>query len=145
MTTTTNDMNDFNAGVIEEFRANGGTAGGIFDGKPLLLLHNVGARSGTDFVTPLVYLDDGDNWAIFASKGGAPNNPGWYHNLKAQPAVTIEVGGDTVDVTAEEVTGDERDRLYSIQEEQQPQFADYQRKTDRKIPVILLRPRGQVI
>lgn len=138
MTTT---PNDFNAGVIEEFRANGGTAGGIFEGKPLLLLHNVGARSGTDFVTPLVYLADGDNWVVFASKGGAPNNPGWYHNLKAQPAVSIEIGSDTVDVTAEEATGPERDRLYSIQEEQQPQFAGYAQKTDRQIPVIVLKPR----
>jgi deazaflavin-dependent oxidoreductase (nitroreductase family) len=133
--------NDFNAGVIEEFRANGGTAGGMFEGKPLLLLHNVGAKSGTDFITPLVYLADGDNWVIFASKGGAPNNPGWYHNLKAQPVVSIEIGSDTVDVTAEEATGEERDRLYSIQEEQQPQFAEYAQKTDRKIPVIVLKPR----
>ncbi|HXF29916.1 MAG TPA: nitroreductase family deazaflavin-dependent oxidoreductase [Solirubrobacterales bacterium] len=138
MTTT---PHDFNARVIEEFRANGGTAGGMFEGKPLLLLHNVGARSGTDFVTPLVYLADGENWVIFASKGGAPNNPGWYHNLKAQPAVSIEIGSDTVNVTAEEVTGEERDRLYSIQEEQQPQFTDYAQKTDRKIPVIVLKPR----
>jgi deazaflavin-dependent oxidoreductase (nitroreductase family) len=138
MTTT---PNDFNAEVIEEFRANGGTAGGMFEGMPLLLLHNVGARSGTEFVTPLVYLADGDNWVIFASKGGAPNNPGWYHNLKAQPEVSIEVGSDTVDVTAEEATGEERDRLYSTQEEQQPQFAGYAQNTDRKIPVIVLKPR----
>ena len=138
MTTT---PNDFNADVIEEFRANGGSAGGMFEGKPLLLLHNVGAKSGTDFVTPLVYLADGDNWVIFASKGGAPNNPGWYHNLKAQPSVSIEIGSDTVDVTAEEATGTERDRLYSIQEKQQPQFAEYAQKTDRKIPVIVLKPR----
>lgn len=142
MTTTPKEFNDFNAGVIEEFRANGGTAGGIFEGKPLLLLHNVGARSGTDFVTPLVCLEDGGNWVIFASKGGAPNNPGWYHNLKAQPAVSIEIGSDTVEVTAEEATGPERDRLYSIQSEQQPQFADYAQKTDRTIPVIVLKPRG---
>jgi deazaflavin-dependent oxidoreductase (nitroreductase family) len=138
MTTT---PNDFNAEVIEEFRANGGTAGGMFEGKPLLLLHNVGAKSGTEFVTPLVYLADGDNWVIFASKGGAPNNPGWYHNLKAQPEASIEIGSDTVDVTAEEATGTERERLYSIQEEQQPQFAEYAQKTDRKIPVIVLKPR----
>jgi deazaflavin-dependent oxidoreductase (nitroreductase family) len=133
--------NDFNAGVIEEFRANGGTAGGMFEGKPLLLVHNVGARSGKEFVTPLVYLADGENWVIFASKGGAPNNPGWYHNLKAQPDVSIEIGSDTVNVTAEEATGPERDRLYGIQEEQQPQFAEYAEKTDRKIPVIVLKPR----
>jgi deazaflavin-dependent oxidoreductase (nitroreductase family) len=139
MTTT---PNDFNAGVIEEFRANGGTAGGIFEGKPLLLLHNTGAKSGKDFVTPLVYLEDRGNWAIFASKGGAPNNPGWYHNLKAHPEVSIEIGTDTIEVIAEEVTGPERDRLYAIQEEQQPQFAEYAQKTDRKIPVIVLKPRG---
>jgi deazaflavin-dependent oxidoreductase (nitroreductase family) len=142
MTTTPNDMNDFNAAVIEEFRANGGKAGGIFEGKPLLLLHNVGAKSGTEFVTPLVYLADGDAWAIFASKGGAPANPGWYHNLKAHPEVSIEIGTETVEVTAEEATGAERDRLYSIQEEQQPQFAEYAQKTDRKIPVVVLKPRG---
>ena len=106
------DMNDFNAGVIEEFRANGGKAGGMFEGKPLLLLHNVGAKSGTEFVTPLVYLADGDDYVIFASKGGAPNNPGWYHNLKAGPNVSIEVGTEKLEVTAEEATGAERDRLY---------------------------------
>lgn len=141
MTTTPNDMNDFNAGVIEEFRANGGTAGGMFEGMPLLLLHNVGAKSGTAFVTPLVYLDEGGDWFIFGSKGGAPVNPGWYHNLKANPEVAIEIGTDTVDVTAEELTGEERDRIYAIQAEQQPQFADYAQKTDRKIPVIALKPR----
>jgi deazaflavin-dependent oxidoreductase (nitroreductase family) len=132
---------DFNAGVIEEFRANGGKAGGMFEGKPLLLLHNVGAKSGTDFVTPLVYLADGDRYLIFASKGGAPQNPGWYHNLKANPEVSIEVGTETLPVLAEELTGDERDRLYAKQEEEQPQFAEYARNTDRKIPVIALSPR----
>jgi deazaflavin-dependent oxidoreductase (nitroreductase family) len=131
---------DFNAGVIEEFRANGGKAGGIFEGKPLLLVHNVGAKSGRQFVTPLVYLADGDRYAIFASKGGAPNNPGWYHNLKAGPNVSIEVGTETLAAVAEEATGEERDRLYAIQEEQQPQFAEYAQKTDRKIPVIVLTP-----
>jgi deazaflavin-dependent oxidoreductase (nitroreductase family) len=139
MSTTPNDFND---NVIEEFRTNGGKAGGMFEGKPLLLLHNVGAKSGREFVTPLVYLGDDGNHVIFASKGGAPNNPGWYHNLKAGPNVSIEVGTDTLDVVAEEATGEERDRLYSIQEEQQPQFADYAQKTDRKIPVIVLKPRG---
>ena len=136
------DMNDFNAGVIEEFRANGGKAGGMFEGKPLLLLHNVGAKSGEGYVTPLVYLDDDGRHVIFASKGGAPQNPGWYHNLKAQPNVSIEVGDDTLEVVAEEVTGEERDRLYATQAEQQPQFAEYEQKTDRKIPVIALKPRG---
>ena len=135
------DMNDFNAGVIEEFRANGGKAGGMFEGKPLLLLHNVGAKSGTEFVTPLVYLPEGDDYVIFASKGGAPNNPGWYHNLKAGPNVSIEVGTEKLDVTATEATGAERDRLYGIQKEQQPQFAEYEQNTDRTIPVLVLSPR----
>ena len=133
--------NDFNGQVIEEFRANGGKAGGMFEGKPLLLLHNVGAKSGQEYVTPLVYLADGGRYLIFASKGGAPSHPGWFHNLKAAPNVSIEVGGDTVEVLAEELTGEERDRLYRVQEEQQPQFAEYAQKTDRKIPVIALTPR----
>jgi deazaflavin-dependent oxidoreductase (nitroreductase family) len=132
---------DFNAEVIAEFRANGGKAGGMFEGKPLLLVHNVGAKSGKKFVTPLVYLADGDRYVIFASKGGAPNNPGWYHNLKAGPDVSIEVGTETLAAVAEEVTGEERDRLYGIQEEQQPQFSEYAQKTDRKIPVIVLTPQ----
>ncbi|MBS1842990.1 MAG: nitroreductase family deazaflavin-dependent oxidoreductase [Actinobacteria bacterium] len=135
-------MNDFNAQVIEEFRANGGTAGGIFEGKPLLLLHHVGARSGTDYVTPLVYLGEDGRTFIFASKGGAPNHPGWFHNLKASPEVSMEIGGDTVKVVAEEVTGAERDRIYEIQKEQQPQFAEYEANTDRKIPVVELKPRS---
>jgi deazaflavin-dependent oxidoreductase (nitroreductase family) len=133
---------DFNAGVIEEFRANGGKAGGMFEGKPLLLVHNVGAKSGREFVTPLVYLADDDRYVIFASKGGAPVNPGWYHNLKARPNVSIEVGTDTLEVVAEEAIGEERDRLYGIQEQQQPQFAEYAVKTKRKIPVIVLTPRA---
>jgi deazaflavin-dependent oxidoreductase (nitroreductase family) len=135
------DMNDFNAGVIEEFHAGEGKAGGMFEGKPLLLLHNVGAKSGTEFVTPLVYLAEGDDYVIFASKGGAPNNPGWYHNLKAGPNVSIEVGTEKLDVTATEATGGERDRLYEIQKEQQPQFSEYEQKSDRTIPVIVLSPR----
>ena len=133
---------DFNAAVIEEFRAKGGKAGGMFEGMPLLLLHNVGARSGREFVTPLVYLADGDRYVIFSSKGGAPVNPGWYHNLKAGPHVSIEVGTDTLDAVAVEATGEERDRLYGIQEAQQPQFAEYATKTERQIPVIVLTPRG---
>ena len=133
---------DFNAKVIEEFRANGGKAGGMFEGMPLVLVHNVGAKSGREFVTPLVYLDDGGRRYIFGSKGGAAVHPGWYYNLKAEPNVTIEVGTDTLDVVAEELTGEERDRIFAIQKKQQPQFAGYEQKTDRTIPVIALDPRG---
>src|ERR1700749_4519983 len=99
----------FNSQVIDEFRANGGKAGGMFEGMPLLLVHNVGAKSGTEYVTPLVYLADGDDYVIFASKGGAPENPGWYHNLKAEPNVSVEVGDRKLEVLATEATGDERD------------------------------------
>lgn len=128
--------------VIAEFRANDGKVGGIFEGMPLVLVHNVGAKSGKEFITPLVYLPDGDRYVIFASKGGAPANPGWYYNLKASPNVTIEVGAETHPAVAEELTGDERDSIYATQAEQQPQFAEYAQKTDRKIPVIALTPRG---
>jgi deazaflavin-dependent oxidoreductase (nitroreductase family) len=133
---------DFNSQVIEDFRAKGGKPGGMFEQMPLLLLHNVGAKSGTQFITPLAYLADGDRYVIFASKAGAPNNPGWFHNLKAGPKVTIEVGTETLAAVAEEATGEERDRLYRIQEEQVPQFAEYAQKTDRQIPVIVLTPQS---
>jgi deazaflavin-dependent oxidoreductase (nitroreductase family) len=132
---------DFNTQVIEAFRANGGKPGGPFENTPVLLLHNVGAKSGKEYVTPLVYLPDGENYVIFASKGGAPENPGWFHNLKARPDVSIEVGEEKLDVLATEVTGEERDRLYSTQESQQPQFGEYAEKTDRKIPVVVLSPK----
>jgi deazaflavin-dependent oxidoreductase (nitroreductase family) len=135
-------MNDFNAQVIEEFRANGGKAGGMFEGMPLVLVHNVGAKSGKEYVTPLVYLPEDGRTFIFASKGGAPSHPGWFHNLKANPEASIEIGSDTVEVVAVEVTGDERDRIYEVQKAQQPQFAEYEAKTDRKIPVIELTPKS---
>jgi len=135
-------MNDFNAQVIEEFRASGGTAGGMFEGKPLLLLHNVGAKSGTEYVTPLVYLGEDGRTFIFASKGGAPNHPGWFHNLKANPEVSIEIGVDTKEVVAVELTGEDRARIFEIQKEQQPQFAEYEAATDRQIPVIELAPKS---
>src|ERR1700761_7677072 len=100
--------NDFNTQVIEEFRANDGVVGGVFEGKPLVLVHNVGAKSGKEYVTPLVYLDDDGRYLIFASKGGAPEHPGWFHNLKANPDATIEIGTEKFDVVAEEITGEER-------------------------------------
>jgi deazaflavin-dependent oxidoreductase (nitroreductase family) len=131
---------DFNARIIEEFRANDGVVGGPFEGATLLLLHHVGAKSGKDRINPLVYQRDGDRYVIFASKAGAPTNPDWYHNLKAHPNVTIEVGTDTIEVVASEATGDERDRLFNAQVERSPQFGEYRDKTDRVIPVILLTP-----
>lgn len=132
---------EFNAHVIDEFRANEGRVGGMFEGMPLLLLHHTGARSGQSRVNPLVYQRDEDRYVIFASKGGAPSNPAWYHNVKANPDVRIEVGTERFDATACEATGDERHRLFRTQAEQHPQFGDYERKTDRVIPVIVLTPR----
>jgi deazaflavin-dependent oxidoreductase (nitroreductase family) len=132
---------DFNAQIIEEFRANEGRVGGMFESMPLLLLHHTGARSGTSYTNPLAYMRDDDRFVIFASKGGAPDNPGWYYNLKSHPDVTIEVGTDTVDVRAGEADSDERERLFSAQAERSPAFAEYQAKAGRTIPVMVLTPR----
>ncbi len=131
---------DFNAQIIEEFHANEGRVGGMFEGMPVLLLHHTGARSGKGRVNPLVYQSDDGRYVVFASKGGAPTNPDWYHNLKAHPDTTIEVGTDTIDVIAGEATGDERDRLFRSQAERYPQFAEYEKQTPRTIPVMVLTP-----
>jgi deazaflavin-dependent oxidoreductase (nitroreductase family) len=134
-------MPDFNEQVITEFRDNDGKVGGMFEGKAMILVHHVGAKSGEARIAPLVYLPDADRFVVFASKGGAPENPSWYHNLKAHPETEVEVGGSTYPVVAEEVTGDERERLYAAQVAVEPQFGDYQNKTERRIPVIVLAPR----
>jgi deazaflavin-dependent oxidoreductase (nitroreductase family) len=131
---------DFNAQVIAEFRASGGRVGGRFANANLLLLHTEGAKSGKAYVNPVAYLADGDRYVIFASKAGAPTNPGWYHNLLAHPDVTIEVGAQTFDATASVATGPERERLFDSQVQAMPQFADYAQKTARAIPVVVLTP-----
>ena len=134
--------NDFNAQVIEEFRANQGHVGGMFEHMPLVLLHHRGAKSGTDRINPVAYLKDGDRYVVYASKGGSPTHPGWYHNLKAHPETTIEVGTDTIDVIASEAEGEERDRLFNTVAEGSPQFAEYAEKAgERQIPVMVLTPR----
>ena len=133
-------MSDWNTQIIEEFRTNHGKVGGNFAGAPLLLLHSTGAKSGQERVHPMMYLADGDRYLVFASKAGAPTNPDWYHNVKANPSVIIEVGTQTIVAQAEEVVGEERDRLYAQQATLYPGFADYEAKTDRVIPVIALRP-----
>jgi deazaflavin-dependent oxidoreductase (nitroreductase family) len=137
---STSSPNDFNERIIEQFRANRGRVGAPFEGRPLLLLHHTGARTGTPRVNPLAYLADGDRYVIFASKAGAPTNPDWYHNLRAHPDVTIEVGTDTLKATAREVTGKERERLFAAMADRSPSFAEYQRRTERLIPVIALDP-----
>ena len=134
-------MTDYNASIIEEFRANHGKVGGNFEGAPLLLLHSVGAKSGQERVSPMMYLRDGDRYLVFASKAGAPDNPDWYHNLRANPDATIEVGADTLDVRAEELPRAERDAKYAEQAALFPGFKGYEEKTDRIIPVVALVPR----
>jgi deazaflavin-dependent oxidoreductase (nitroreductase family) len=133
-------MSDWNTQIIEEFRANGGKVGGQFEGAPLLLLHTTGARSGQARVNPMMYQADGDNFAVFASKAGAPTNPDWYHNLVGNPRASVEVGDATISVVARVAEGDDRDRLWSRQKELYPGFADYEAKTTREIPVIILEP-----
>ena len=130
--------NDWNTNVIEEFRANEGRVGGPFEGAPMLLLHHIGARSGTERVSPLVYLPHGDQLIIIASKGGAPTNPDWYHNLRAHPVVDVEVGTARFTVKATESVGEERAGLWDRIVGQMPGFADYQRNTARQIPVLIL-------
>ncbi len=132
-------MADHNTGIIEEFRANGGKVGGFFEGASMLLLHTIGAKSGQPRVNPLVYLPDGDRFVVCATKGGAPTSPDWYYNLLANPEVSIEVGVETIPVRASEVQDDaEREALYARQVERRPGFAEYPKKTTRRIPIMAL-------
>ena len=131
-------MSDWNTQIIDEFRANEGRVGGQFAGAPMILVHHTGARTGTERVNPLVYFPDGDRMVIIASAGGAPKNPDWYHNLKAHPRTSVEVGAETFEVDVVEVTGDERDRLWDRVVTAMPGFGDYQRNTARRIPLLAL-------
>ncbi|MCW2911895.1 MAG: hypothetical protein JWL68_6684 [Actinomycetia bacterium] len=134
------EAEDWNSKIIAEFRANGGKVGGPFEGSLLLLLHTVGAKSGQPRVNPVMYQDIGDGVAVFASKAGAPTNPAWYFNLLATPRARAEIGTGTVEVVAREAEGAERDRIWEAQKRDYPGFADYERKTTRQIPVIILEP-----
>lgn len=131
-------FDEMNSTVIEQFRANGGKAGGIFEGKLLVLVHHIGAKSGTERIAPLVALSDEGRIYIFASKGGADTHPDWYHNLVANPEITVELGTETYQATARILEGAERDEIYAKQVETEPQFGEYQRKTERVIPVVEL-------
>jgi deazaflavin-dependent oxidoreductase (nitroreductase family) len=133
---------DWNSQIIAEFRANEGKVGGPFEGGTLLLLHTVGAKSGKARVNPVAYQDLGDGVAVFASKGGAPTNPDWYYNLVANPQVSAEIGTQTRPFVARVAEGAERDRIWAAQKSANPGFADYERKTTRQIPVIILQPVG---
>lgn len=133
-------MSDWNAAVIDEFRASGGNVGGNFAGAPLLLLHTTGARTGQERVNPMMYRRVGDHVAVFASKAGAPTNPDWFHNLVANPAVTAEIGTQTLPFKARVAAGAERDEIWAAQKADYPGFADYESKTTRQIPVVILEP-----
>ena len=137
----TQQLDDWNTRNIKEFRDSGGKIAQFGDAPVLLLTHS-GAKSGTRRTNPLVYLPEGETMYVFASKGGASTNPDWYYNLIANPAATVEVGTETFEVEASEVTGEERDRIFARQSELRPQFAQYQANTSRKIPVIALRRRA---
>ena len=131
-------MDDFNEKLIDEFRANGGKVGGPFEGAPLLLLHTTGAKTGRTRVKPLAYRREGDRLVVFGTKGGAPTNPEWYYNIRANPRVTVEVGNDRFEADARIAPPDERDRIWRLQTRDAPVFADYQKRTDRTIPVVIL-------
>lgn len=127
-----------NTKIIEEFRSNHGIVGGYFKGATLLLLTTKGAKSGKEFVIPVVYTKDGDHYVIIASKGGAPTNPGWYYNLIAHPEISVEVGDEKFKARAINKTGEERERLFDQHAKQYPNFNDYKAKTTRVIPVFVL-------
>jgi deazaflavin-dependent oxidoreductase (nitroreductase family) len=134
-------MNDYNRRLIEEFRANGGKVGGMWEGTPLLLLTTIGAKSGQRRMTPMGYMPEGDRLIVFASSGGAPTHPDWYHNLVAHPQVTVEVGTETFDAIAVVAEDEERDRLWTKGVALYPSLAEHQAKTTRQIPVIALSRR----
>jgi deazaflavin-dependent oxidoreductase (nitroreductase family) len=131
-------MTEINNKVIEEFRANGGKVGGQFAGAPMVLLTTKGAKSGKPYVHPLVYTKDGDRYVLIASFAGAPKHPSWYHNIVADPTVTLEIGNEKFHAKAKITSGDERERLYNAQAALMPFFDDYRKKTSRQIPVIAL-------
>jgi deazaflavin-dependent oxidoreductase (nitroreductase family) len=132
-------MPDWNTAIIEEFRANGGKVKG-WEGAPLLILHTTGARTGKEHVNPVTYREVGDSIAIFASKAGAPDNPDWFHNLVANPSVRAEIGSGIVAFTARVASPEEREPIWTAQKASNPGFAEYESKTSRQIPVVILEP-----
>ncbi|HEV3045916.1 MAG TPA: nitroreductase family deazaflavin-dependent oxidoreductase [Solirubrobacteraceae bacterium] len=134
---------EYNAKIIGEFRAKNGCVGGTWEDIPLLLLHHTGARSGVSRVNPVAYLPNDPGYLIWAANGGAPSNPDWYHNLTAHPNTRIEIGTETINVVAEEATGEERERLFKTATRRYPQLAEAARKTDRVIPMIVLTPTSE--
>lgn len=132
-------MSDWNTGIIEEFRANEGIVGGHFQGAPITLLHTTGAKSGAERINPLMYLADGDRFVVFASKGGHDFHPHWMLNIEANPDVEMEIGTERFKGRAQVLReGAERDRLFNEQARRYPQFAEYEKKADRTIPVVVI-------
>ena len=134
------DLDEFNAGIITEFREKDGQVGGPYEGVPMLLLHTVGRKSGRPRVNPLVYRPHGDGFAVFGTFAGSPEDPQWYRNLMADRRATAEIGTDTIKVTARLADGDERRQLWDAQVADHPRFADYQERARRQIPVVVLTP-----
>jgi deazaflavin-dependent oxidoreductase (nitroreductase family) len=141
-TDATDEYRSFNENLINEYRANGGKVSGMFAGAPLLLLTTRGAKSGQPRVAPVAYTRDGDRYVIIASKGGAPTNPDWFHNIRANPEVTVELGAESFPARAAIQNGGERQRLFDQMAAQMPGFADYQKNTTRQLPVIVLERVG---
>ena len=131
-------LNDYNTKLINEFRANDGQIQGDFANAPIVLITHTGAKSGKQRTNPIAYMRDGDNVVVIASKGGSPTNPAWYHNLVANPVVTVELPGETYQARARVAAGDERERLFAAQAAIMPNFKAYQDKTTRQLPVIVL-------
>ena len=136
---TPGDMNDFNTTIIEEFRANDGVVGGPFEGAPMILITTTGAKTGKQRTNPLVSYTEGGRRFIMASKGGAPDNPDWFHNLKANPDVKVELGTEAFEARAEQVPEPERSEIFGRVGEVMPNFAEYEKKTDRVIPLVELK------
>jgi deazaflavin-dependent oxidoreductase (nitroreductase family) len=134
------ERTNWNEHIIDEFRTSGGHVGGAFEGAPLLLLHSTGARSGQERVNPMMYQRVGDSYAVFASKAGAPSNPDWYYNLVAHPDATIEIGDEVEKVVARVAGPAERSGIWARQKDRYPGFADYEQRTEREIPVVILEP-----
>lgn len=135
-------FNEFNKKIMAEFHDNADKVGGPFAGADVLILTTTGAKSGQTRWNPLVYSKDGDRFTIFASKGGAPTSPDWYHNLVANPSAVIEVGSDVISVDAAIAVGAERDRLYAQHAARMPQFLQYAKNTTRTIPVVVLNRKS---
>jgi deazaflavin-dependent oxidoreductase (nitroreductase family) len=138
------EVSDWNANIIQQFRANQGKVGPPFEGAPLTLVHHRGRKSGREYVNPVMYLPSGDDpkvMYVFATRSGAPQNPGWYYNLLDAGSAEVEVGTETFPVTVSELTGAERDRVYAEQAGRYPAFGEYADKTAglRDIPVLALR------